>query len=84
MMSKVLYKTFERSITLCRDLRVIKLLGFNVGSLQKWDRITMDFGSGFPRTHRNSDVIWMIVSRLTESAHFLKIGMDYSLERLTE
>ena len=50
----------------------------------KWERITMDFVSGLPRTQRNHDAIWVIVDRLTKSAHFLAIRMDYSLERLAE
>ncbi|XP_049346706.1 uncharacterized protein LOC125811249 [Solanum verrucosum] len=44
----------------------------------------MDFISGLPRTQRNHDAIWLIVDRLTKSAHFLAIRMDYSLERLAE
>jgi len=50
----------------------------------KWERITMDFISGLPRTQRNHDAIWVIVDRLTKSAHFLAIRMDYSLESLAE
>ncbi|WMV54884.1 hypothetical protein MTR67_048269, partial [Solanum verrucosum] len=50
----------------------------------KWERITMDFVSGLPRTQRNHDAIWVIVDRLTKSAHFLTIKMDYSLEHLAE
>ncbi|WMV08301.1 hypothetical protein MTR67_001686 [Solanum verrucosum] len=50
----------------------------------KWNRITMDFVSGLPRTQRNHDAIWVIVDRLTKSAHFLAIRMDYTLERLAE
>ena len=44
----------------------------------------MDFISGLPHTQRNHDAIWVIVARLTKSAHFLAIKMDYSLERLAE
>jgi len=43
----------------------------------KCDRITMDFVSGLPRTQRNHDAIWVIVDRLTKSAHFLAIRMDH-------
>ncbi|XP_075088413.1 uncharacterized protein LOC107803690 [Nicotiana tabacum] len=44
----------------------------------------MDFVSGLPCTQRNHDAIWVIVDKLTKSAHFLAIRMDYSLERLAE
>ena len=39
----------------------------------KWDNITMDFVSGFPLTQRKHDAVWVIVDRLTKSAHFLPI-----------
>ncbi|KAL2226254.1 UNVERIFIED_CONTAM: Transposon Tf2-12 polyprotein, partial [Sesamum indicum] len=37
----------------------------------KWEKITMDFVVGLPRTFRKHDAIWVIVDRLTKSAHFL-------------
>nr|GEZ50925.1 reverse transcriptase domain-containing protein [Tanacetum cinerariifolium] len=37
----------------------------------KWERITMDFVSGLSRTPSGYDTIWVIVDRLTKSAHFL-------------
>lgn len=37
----------------------------------KWEHITMDFVSGLPRSRRGCDCIWVIVDRLTKSAHFL-------------
>ena len=30
----------------------------------KWDKITMDFVTGLPRTRRQQDAIWVIVVRL--------------------
>ncbi|KAL5786007.1 hypothetical protein ACOSQ2_008399 [Xanthoceras sorbifolium] len=50
----------------------------------KWDRITMDFVTGLPLTRSKQDSIWVIVDRLTKSAHFLPIRTDYSLDRLAE
>ncbi|KAE9597602.1 putative nucleotidyltransferase, Ribonuclease H [Lupinus albus] len=44
----------------------------------------MDFVSGFPKTQKEYDSIWVIVDRLTKSAHFLPMNMRYSLERLAE
>ncbi|PPZ23015.1 hypothetical protein C5P36_27045, partial [Escherichia coli] len=37
----------------------------------KWERITMDFVMGLPRTQKSHDAVWVIVDRLTKSAHFL-------------
>ncbi|KAL0411196.1 UNVERIFIED_CONTAM: Transposon Tf2-11 polyprotein, partial [Sesamum latifolium] len=42
----------------------------------KWEKITMDFVVGLPRTLRKHDAIWVIVDRLTKSAHFLPIRQD--------
>ncbi|GJZ16827.1 reverse transcriptase domain-containing protein [Tanacetum coccineum] len=48
----------------------------------KWDKITMDFITKLPKTKSGHDTIWVIVDRLTKSAHFLAIREDYSTERL--
>ena len=45
----------------------------------KWESIAMDFVSGLPRTRAGFDAIWVIVDRLTKSAHFLPIRMTYTL-----
>ncbi|GJY12418.1 putative reverse transcriptase domain-containing protein [Tanacetum coccineum] len=49
----------------------------------KWERITMDFVNGLPRTPSGYDTIWVIVYRLTKSAHFLPIKKTDSMEKLT-
>nr|GFC58471.1 putative reverse transcriptase domain, ribonuclease H-like domain, aspartic peptidase domain protein [Tanacetum cinerariifolium] len=45
--------------------------------------ITMDFMSGLPRTPSGYDTIWVIVDRLTKSAHFLPMKKTDSMEKLT-
>ena len=50
----------------------------------KWDNITMDFVSGFPLTQKKHDSVWVIVDKLTKSAHFLPVRLDYSMDRLAE
>ena len=50
----------------------------------KWENITMDFVSGFPLTQRKHDVVWVIMDRLTKSAHFLPVRLDYSMDHLAE
>ena len=44
----------------------------------------MDFVIGLPRTQRQHDVIWVIVDRLTKSAHFPPINVEDSLEKLAQ
>nr|GEX45983.1 hypothetical protein [Tanacetum cinerariifolium] len=46
----------------------------------KWERIAMDFVTKLPRTSSGHDTIWVIVDRLTKSAHFLPIREDYKME----
>ncbi|GJW28045.1 putative reverse transcriptase domain-containing protein [Tanacetum coccineum] len=50
----------------------------------KWERITMDFVSGLPRTPSGYDTIWVIVDRLTKSAHFLPMKKTDTMEKLTQ
>ncbi|GKB83188.1 putative reverse transcriptase domain-containing protein [Tanacetum coccineum] len=49
----------------------------------KWENITMDFITKLPRTSSGHDAIWVIVDRLTKSAHFLAVREDYKTEKLT-
>ena len=50
----------------------------------KWDRVTMDFVSGLPLSPRKKDAIWVVVDRVTKSAHFIPVRSDYSLDKLAE
>ncbi|GJY73829.1 putative reverse transcriptase domain-containing protein [Tanacetum coccineum] len=49
----------------------------------KWERITMDFITKLPRTSSGYDSIWVIVDRLTKSAHFIPKNEKYKMDRLT-
>ncbi|KAK1427604.1 hypothetical protein QVD17_16293 [Tagetes erecta] len=48
----------------------------------KWEMITMDFISKLPRTSRGNNTIWVIVDRLTKSAHFLPMKETHSMDKL--
>ena len=48
----------------------------------KWEKITMDFIVGLPRTFRRHDAVWVIVDRLTKLAHFLPIQTIDSQDKL--
>ena len=50
----------------------------------KWDIITMEFVVGLPLTRRKHDSVWVVVDRLTKSAHVLPVRTDYSLDKLVE
>jgi len=49
-------------------------------SIWKWDMINMDFFTVLPRSFRKFDSIWVIVDRLTKSAHFLPVKTTYIAE----
>ncbi|GJX87005.1 putative reverse transcriptase domain-containing protein [Tanacetum coccineum] len=46
----------------------------------KWDNITMDFITKLPRSSQGFNTIWVIVDRLTKSAHFLPIRENDPLD----
>ncbi|GJT02499.1 putative reverse transcriptase domain-containing protein [Tanacetum coccineum] len=48
----------------------------------KWERIAIDFMTKLPRTSSRHHTIWVIVDRLTKSAHFLPMREDYKMDRL--
>ena len=39
----------------------------------KWEDLSMDFIVGLPKISKGYDSIWVIVDRLTKSAHFLPV-----------
>ncbi|GJW45811.1 putative reverse transcriptase domain-containing protein [Tanacetum coccineum] len=46
----------------------------------KWENITMDFITKLPKTTYGQDTIWVIVDRLTKSAHFLPMKETDSMD----
>ncbi|KAJ9563463.1 hypothetical protein OSB04_008623 [Centaurea solstitialis] len=50
----------------------------------KWEHVTMDLVTGLPRTVRKHDAIWVVVDRLTKSAHFIAIREASSSEVLAD
>ncbi|KAJ9544459.1 hypothetical protein OSB04_024166 [Centaurea solstitialis] len=50
----------------------------------KWEQISMDFVTKLPKTKKGHDSIWVIVDRLTKSAHFLPIKESFSIDRLAQ
>ncbi|GKE93576.1 putative reverse transcriptase domain-containing protein [Tanacetum coccineum] len=49
----------------------------------KWEKITIDFVTKLPKTSTGQDTIWVIVDRITKSAHFLLMKETDSMEKLT-
>jgi hypothetical protein len=73
----------------CRRVKVEHLK--SAGMLQplpipswKWEDISMNFITGLPKTSRGFDSIWVIVDRLTKSAHFVPVKTNYRASRYTK
>jgi hypothetical protein len=50
----------------------------------KWEDISMDFIVGLPSTSQRHDSIWVIVDRLTKTAHFLPVHTTYNAKKYAE
>ena len=50
----------------------------------KWEDISMDFIVGLPKTSKGYDSIWVIVDRLTKSAHFLPVKTIYTAKQYAQ
>jgi len=48
----------------------------------KWDIISMDFVTSLLNTPKRHDAIWVIVDRLTKSAHFIPINISFPVSQL--
>jgi hypothetical protein len=52
-------------------------------SIPEWkcDNISMDFIVDLPLTDRTFDSIWVIVDRLSKSAHFILVHTNYNVQK---
>ena len=50
----------------------------------KWDDITIDFVTALPKTSVGHNMIWVIVDRLTKTAHFIPLKMGFTMEKLAQ
>ena len=48
-----------------------------------WEHIAMDFVTHLPRSPKGCDAIWVIIDRLSKSAHFIPYERTYPYKRMT-
>jgi len=48
----------------------------------KWDEIVVDFVVGLPRAPLGEDAIWVVVDRLTKTAHFILMKVKDYIDQL--
>ncbi|CAJ2652659.1 unnamed protein product [Trifolium pratense] len=73
----------EFSIDLVPGTKPVSMAPYHVPEW-KWDSISMDFVTSLPSTPSGFDSIWVIVDRLTKSAHFIPINISFPVAKLAE
>ncbi|XP_015057595.1 uncharacterized protein LOC107003844 [Solanum pennellii] len=82
---KGLRQNIAESVVKCQNFQQVKYEHKRPTSLikrmpileWKWERIAMDFVVGFPNNLRRFDSIWVVVDRLTKSADFDPVRVNY-------
>ena len=80
-----LEKDIAKFVAKCPNFQQVKVEHQNPGGLLqeiqvatwKWEDINMYFVVGFPQTQKQYDSIWVVVDRLTKSAHFIIVKSTY-------
>src|SRR3954469_8635000 len=50
----------------------------------KWDKVNMDFITGFPKTQKGNDAIFVVIDRISKVAHFLPIRESITASQLAD
>ena len=85
-------RDISESVSRCFDLQQVKCEHQRPGGMTqrmpiptwKWERIAMDFVVGLPTIVGGYDSIWVVVDRLTKSAHFIPVRVKYTAEKLAQ
>jgi hypothetical protein len=77
-------KEIEAYVARCDNYCRVKAIHMKPGLLQplsipgwNWEEIVMNFIVGLPTTKKGFGSIWVIVDRLTKSAHFILVKSNY-------
>ncbi|GKC26041.1 putative reverse transcriptase domain-containing protein [Tanacetum coccineum] len=80
--------TYVRKCMTCTKVKAeyqkpIRFVGSTHNPNMEMGELTMDFVNKLPKTTSGQDTIWVIIDRLTKSAHFLPMKETDSMEKLT-
>ena len=50
----------------------------------KWDKVGMDFITGFPRSRKGNNAIFVVIDRLSKVAHFLPVRESITASQLAD
>nr|GEW39154.1 putative reverse transcriptase domain-containing protein [Tanacetum cinerariifolium] len=67
---------------MCQDLKQLYWWPNMKANIATYEKITMDFITKLPKTTNGYDTIWVIVDRLTKSAHFLPMWENDPMENI--
>nr|GEZ16771.1 putative reverse transcriptase domain-containing protein [Tanacetum cinerariifolium] len=76
------YSIHPGSDKMYQDLKKLYWWPNMKANIATYDNITMDFITKLPKSPQGFDTIWMIVDRLTKSAHFLPIRENDPLDKM--
>nr|GEV55849.1 putative reverse transcriptase domain-containing protein [Tanacetum cinerariifolium] len=79
---KLKYSIHPASDEMYQDLKQLYLWPNMKANIATYEKITMDFNTKLPKTTNGYDYIWVIVDRLTKSAHFLPMRENDTMEKL--
>ena len=50
----------------------------------KWDKVSMDFITGFPKSQKGNNAIFVVIDRLSKVAHFLPVRESITASQLAD
>ena len=50
----------------------------------KWETISLDFITGFPKNHKHNDSIMVVINKLSKSAHFIPVKSTFKAINIAE